>query len=481
MNEETKQILLRELKPWLLKDTQGRPLSPISSLHGVFNEGLAFKPYFDMIENMIKQIVGTDNILDGEFNYNDIVRIIDELLLELNNSEVVITPSLPPTNQRDNNRFYLECTEPPKGKGFIRRPVGVRVNLESGTIERLGEGIGKSLDDFYNILPWAARRRCHVDSNGTVVRYFGDVGWDSSDKTYDTMVEIPMFYYKRIPIKQLDGDLLIWEDWVSYDAVDGYYVHPAFIKNEKIYDKIYVGAYETSVQNSVYMSVPDNTPVKTTLTTHIQKIKQKGTQWNNHNYDYIAMEQMLLLISTASFNSQSSIGTGIVSGSNNTGSTKDMGLRCGSGGVNGSSGVNFFGVENLWANIWKIISGVSIDTATHTLRIGKDYDESSLMYNTNMIIPTITTADSYFMCSVQYSENFDYLYIQKVIGRTNNILRESSDYYYYDRNPLVLVGGLNVDNAKCGMFSFYTSTTIADSRCSRVICYPGGGRPIYGE
>lgn len=475
-----KEILLRELKAWLLKNGKQEPIAPIISADTIFIGEKTFDEYFTYIENIIKEIVGKDDVLQGEYSFEDITEIVMKLLEALQHCKVIITDQMPPVEERNSREFYMRGKHRRK-KDFIRHPAGVRVNLKTGTITRLGEGAGRELEDFNRILPWAGRRRCLLNEQGKVVSYFDDDdSYDPNSTEYDTMVEIPLFYYKRVPISYEGTQLVEWEDWVSYDAKEGYFVHPAFVMKQSISQKVYISAYESSLSNDLQtlVSHPDK-PVARDL--DIESLRdlanKKGEGWHLMNFDYYAMEQLLLLISTASFDSQTSVGFGISNSQEykNAGETKDMGTTCGSSANDGNSSVNFFGVENLWSHTWKYLDGASILGLERNLYIGKEFNEDSLRYMTDVCFADGNTKITHFF----NDSLMDYVYVpHPTVTEEDTIITGSKDRVEISGNAdykYLLVGGNNKYGDKCGIFSYATETNVDhESISSRIMFYPRG-------
>lgn len=253
------------------------------------------------------------------------------------------------------------------------------------------------------------------------------------------MVRQPKFWYKVVPIEteEITSDDptqtgvhgysgVRMKYYIADRPIPGFKLHPAFINaNGDEVDCYYIGAYEACLydvseseyrlydswqvtydsETGTYTVVATNTyPASTSdKLSSIAGVKpasgqsssvfkranvstmarNRGAGWDNLNIKILSAEQLLMAIEYASFNSQASVGTGIVSYADGktynlsafTGSTYSIGngsgeaastLRLQNNGTlntytsSGYVSVKYRGVENHWGNIWKYISGVSV-------------------------------------------------------------------------------------------------------------------------
>lgn len=443
-----------EIKLYQFRNQQGEPISPLTDIKTIVDEKGPIKPRYDYIKEMLYNIIGDAHDPNIKYSWQEVLDIVNRLLIEYGKAPVQLCGELPPLKDRQPNKVYI------KYKNLYQTgQYGVRVDMETGTVVRLGDNYGKTLDDFYNILPWAGRRRCHIDNNCNIIDYYGDVGFDTSESgKYHTFVESQLFYYKRVPVKVLNNELVIWEDWISYYPHEGYNVHPAFISNGKIKDKIYIGAYEGYISSVGHLcSIPDVTPTcAKTLEQFKIASKFKSSKFDMMDINQYSAEQMLFLISTASLDSESSIGRCITRTTEttckNTGQTKNMGSICGKpGGINTlDQSINFFGVENLWGNRIVGLQSTKLDANNKLLIYGNQ---------TNITVPT----SAGYITRIAYNTNYDYLYIASSMSSdvSQSIFK---DYKYstgakaYTDDCMLYMGESQINS--CGIFSqqFYSST-----------------------
>ena len=281
---------------------------------------------------------------------------------------------------------------------------GVEWDITNKRFTRLNNALGLSAtlgsngivsSDFDNVYPWSEMRRCNLSDDGVVTAYYGDSNFSETGSNGQVMVEIPKFYYKTIPVAYTvsNGDVVPTkvQFYISNAKLDGYSLHPAFIRDNVILDYIYLGAYEASVYdvsaaryvadfgfdgaNDILGSVKGLKPVsgKTstfTRATARNMARRRGAGWEQQDFLSTSAVQLMMLIEFASFDSQTDIGAGVSNktddGSNNmaenTGYTSGLGNKSGNAATSSSSyrAVTYRGIENLWGNIWVWIDGINI-------------------------------------------------------------------------------------------------------------------------
>jgi hypothetical protein len=121
---------------------------------------------------------------------------------------------------------------------------------------------------------FSAIKRCNVDDgtfgepNGTVKAYYGDAGYAEDGSNGQVMDEISQVWYK---IEFVNG--VMFMD-IASEELDGFSLHPAFIRNGVIKDKIYVGAFQAS-----FYDVSGSTYADYYQTEHSTSITGSGTSW----------------------------------------------------------------------------------------------------------------------------------------------------------------------------------------------------------
>lgn len=201
---------------------------------------------------------------------------------------------------------------------------GVRrdINSHSPTLKRVGDavglvanaGIGSEIvrNDFDNIYPWCAMRKCTLADDGTVTSYFGDANYVEDGSIGQVMVEIPKYYYAHYIDEP--GAHEYW--YISKEKINSKYrlPQPFIAKDGTELDKIYIGAYfaesepnnpsaeykATSISGNVYFG---NTM---SLASAITNAKNRGKNWHNIDIlEWCDVIQPLFIIEFATLDSQS--------------------------------------------------------------------------------------------------------------------------------------------------------------------------------
>lgn len=133
-----------------------------------------------------------------------------------------------------------------------KSPILQRVGASVGMVAGTGVGADNNVvNDFDDIYPWSAMKRCTMTANGTITAYKGDVNYTEDGSIGNVMVEIPKFYIKRV-VDENSG--LIYR-YICKEKLAGYRLPEGFIRNGQEVEKIYVAAYPSSVKNNQYSSV----------------------------------------------------------------------------------------------------------------------------------------------------------------------------------------------------------------------------------
>lgn len=285
---------------------------------------------------------------------------------------------------------------------------GLEWDVTNKIFTRLGSALGMTailgsdgivVSSFDNVYPWSKMRRCNLTDDGVVVAYYGDAAFSETGSNGQVMVEIPKFYYKTVPVAYTvsNGDVVPTkiQYWISDAPLEGYSLHPAFIRNGQEIDYIYLGAYEASVYdasaakyvsdfafdsaNDILGSVKGLKPVSGKNATFTRAIarsmaRRRGDGWEQQDFLSTSAVQLLMLIELGTFDTQTSVGEGVSTktddGSNNmaenTGYTSSLGNKSGNIATSSSSykAVTYRGIENLWGNIWVWIDGINIQNSS---------------------------------------------------------------------------------------------------------------------
>ena len=397
---------------------------------------------------------------------------------------------------------------------------GVEVDYENRTFVRLAGAVGKTPGADFDSA-FGGRRRCNLADDGTVNAYFGDAGYKEDGSNGQVMVEQPKFYYKVVPLK-LDRvtngkgfHLRKARYYVSITKKAGFKVHPAFVKNGVEKEKIYLSAFEGSlydVSASAYIlddaqiadftagtgdklsSIANAKPISGSSQNLTRRncgilAENRGTGWSQAYAATIACSQLLFTIEYASMNTQSKIGAGVTSktddGATNmselTGATTNLGNASGSvTNTNGYNVVSYRGEENLWGNIWKFTDGMNIycdaSQGIHSLYIADNaFAESKNTDNYKDAGITLATKDGY-VSAMAYNEEFDWLFVPaETLG--DSALPVGDSFYqnvsFFTGYRVALLGGHWAYGSPAG--AFFWNVYIDPSNRGRII----GGRLVY--
>ena len=182
-----------------------------------------------------------------------------------------------------------------EGTAMVCERIGDSKNLHTNLLK--GESWADPYDnDFDEVYPWSEIRECYFDEQGKV-HY--DIG-ETVEKSKDIMVEIPKFYIKR---EVIDDEEQIY---ISKSYHEGYTVHPAFKKDDKVVDHIYIGKYLSSISEQSIGSYPKQVPLIDLSINEINGyLSKKGDSWKELDLVTLNMLQSLWLVETGIKNTQS--------------------------------------------------------------------------------------------------------------------------------------------------------------------------------
>lgn len=368
--------------------------------------------------------------------------------------------------------------------------VGICVDYQNKTFKRLAGAYDKTAGEDFDTFPmFGGRKRCNVSDDGTIVAYYGDADYAEDGSMGQVMVYQPKFYYKVVPLvfdKNTDSNigyhLRKANYYVSSRPKTGFKLHPAFYDvNGNEVDYILLSAYEGSMYDvSASEYVNDGTNTETAIETGdllcsvagvkpISGLKKSLTKanlelmaqnrnsgWHLETIKATSANQLLMIIELGTMNTQTGIGSGVTSITDNsayncaslTGSTADLGNGTGSaaetineiGGAEtayttaGKVSVSYRGVENPWGNIWKHINGVNI-WGDGTMCGGQPYiannftfNESKNSDNYEAVGFTLPNASGYINAMGYGGEDFDWLLMPSEIDGTSAL--PVGDYTY---------------------------------------------------
>jgi hypothetical protein len=368
--------------------------------------------------------------------------------------------------------------------------LGLQVDFENKTFKRLAGAVNLSQGaDFDKFTMYGGRRRCNVSDDGTITAYYGDESYTEDGSNGQVMVYQPAFYYKVVPLKlEKNSDSGIGYHlrkanyYVSSKPKTGFKLHPAFYdENGNEVGYILYSAYEGSMYDvSANAYVNDGVDTDTAIETGdllcsvagkkpisgLKKVltkanlelmaQNRSTNWHLETIKAISANQLLMIIELGTMNTQTAIGQGIVSITDNTsyncssltGSTASLGNDTGQatetvneiGGtettynVNGKVSVSYRGVENPWGNIWKHVQGINI-WGDGTMCGGQPYIAEGFTYNerknTDPYHPvgfTLAKANGYVNAMGYGLEEYDWLFMPSEVGGSSAL--PVGDYLY---------------------------------------------------
>jgi len=346
------------------------------------------------------------------------------------------------------------------------------------TEDTLGEAVSTTLSDA--LLPIQANmKRCVINDSG-VVQYYLDAS-DSTLKEDGTtasnldgtdgqvMVQIPKFWYKY----GYAGTTHTWE--VSTTEIDGYSVHPAFIKNGETVDYRYIGAYEgigwdngttayidcgtaaannwaggaIDLANDKLSSVSGKAPMMDETRAEFRAIAaNRGTGWRQQDFDLVSAIQLLYLVEYADWDSQSMIGEGRTALSGGTwvkdsyiGVTgKSNGDGNGTNSVGGNTNnayMTYRGIENFFGNIWKWVDGININAnVPYVSNTDTNFADDTATNYTALGI-TLANANGYPVSLEQQARGF----LPSAVGGSSSTYL--TDYYWQGAGWRVVMLGVD--------------------------------------
>lgn len=374
--------------------------------------------------------------------------------------------------------------------------VGIQVDYENKVFKRLAGAQGLNAGkDFNSFRAFGGRRRCNVADDGTILAYYGDYYYRDDGSNGQVMVYQPAFYYRVVPIAMdkntttgVGYHLRKANYYISDTPHLGFKLHPAFYdENGNEVEYVLMSAYEGSMYDvSASEYVNDKTNTSTVIETGdllcsvagvkpISGLKKplskpnaemmasnRGTGWHLETIKITSANQLLMMVELGTMNTQTAIGQGVVSISDNpsyncssyTGSTASLGNTTGQATetineidsikiayvVSGKLSVTYRGVENPWGNIWKHIQGINI-WGDRTMDGGQPYiannfvfDESKNDDNYEPVGFTLPTYNGYISAMGYGSKKFDWLLMPSEVWGSSAL--PVGDYCYITSNLL---------------------------------------------
>lgn len=270
-----------------------------------------------------------------------------------------------------------------------------------------------------------------------------------------TMVWIPKFYYRaHTPTTGTYAGKKCWE--IADSAVDGFVVHPAFMKAGVEISGFYVGAYECSADASDFnkaASIVGRGPMVNiefpTMQARCAARNTGGqTGWHLWNIYELAAIQMLCLVELGSPDVQTHIGSG------NSSSSAAV--------EPGSSNAKWRGISELWGNVWHAVDGLKGSGTTIQIldRLG-----NGTYVNTGVSAPASSGYPKDMMDGSGAGYDFNDVFIPKNIDATASNGTYGDYYYEAISNFVCYHGGYWENGAGAGLFflSLNNTTSLAYS------------------
>ena len=203
--------------------------------------------------------------------------------------------------------------------------------------------------------------------------------------------------------------------------------------------------------------------------------KNKGSKWSQYDYASWCAVWLLYLVEFADFDSQSAIGRGNVdSGSKkNTGGTDSMTYHTGrASGSDGSTQVQYRGIEDPWGNVYEWIDGINFNSrAAYICTNPANYADDT---QSNYTAAGVTLASSGWIKDIGFSSSFPWAFLPDTVGGSETTY--IPDYLLSSPGWCVLsVGGYYDYGSDAGLFYFnanYASSSAGSSIGARLLYHP---------
>ncbi|WP_139995371.1 hypothetical protein [Kurthia sp. Dielmo] len=295
----------------------------------------------------------------------------------------------------------------------------------------------KTKEFFDEEMPQGKMKRVALDMNGQVqgvhdkddTNKWADgtpVNWSNYlNNGWNCMVQIPKFYYRAA-----EGEYGVSENVtrieISETPVDGFSIHPAFVRNDKEQAYQYVGAFASSLIGGKYRSLPSKAVAyhNTLYTIKDDGWKSINTMCSANGYGY----RMMDVFHVGMLQCLMSVEFGDVNAFKKFGGVSTGGLRTSSGlGSNGhdnyskatdSSYIDYRGIESVIGRSGTTIGGMHVSGTYYVYITGNkdtpnlELGYSSPMANNKLAIPAQGVSNYY----CYYDQNKSYRLTQ--VGRT---------------------------------------------------------------
>ena len=327
-------------------------------------------------------------------------------------------------------------------------------------------------------------KRCNVADNGTINAFDGDAGYTENGTNGQVMVYVPKFWYKLDVSESgsLDGNNIRKGTWSIADVpTDGFKLHPAFLAVDGVTELDYFlygafdavgqdsnGTYSTSYNTTSYKlgSVGGNSykpSVSLTRATARTMATNRGTGWYSAGVKQTMAIQMLFAVEYG-FNSQTTLGNGIVSVSaaSNTGTTTGS---TSSGDLSGkTTAVNYRGIENFWGNVWNWIDGINFYERTPYICNSYSFADATSSGYTSI---SFNLPSSNYITALGYDSTNDWILLPSESSSTSAVSGPIGDYVASNSSWRVArLGGHWGSDSNAGAFCWSGSVDSSSSSSS---------------
>lgn len=340
-----------------------------------------------------------------------------------------------------------------------------------------------TLDGDVNTLNvYSNMKRCNVADDGTINAMDGDLTYVEDGSNGQVVVKVNKFYYK-LDVSQT-GDLdrvnIRKGRWSIADTRldNSYKLHPAFLAADGVTELEYFlygafdavgqdsnGTYSTSYNTTSYKlgSVGGNSykpSVSLTRATARTMATNRGVGWYSAGVKQTMAIQMLFAVEYG-FNSQTTLGNGIVgsSAASNTGTTTGS---TSSGDLSGkTTAVNYRGIENFWGNVSNWIDGINFSNRTPYICNSYSFadDTSSGYTSISFNLPS-----SNYITALGYDSNNDWIMLPSESSSTANPNDPIGDYVNSSSSWRVArLGGFWYYDSHAGAFCWNGNHDSSDS------------------
>ena len=263
---------------------------------------------------------------------------------------------------------------------------GVRrdVDTSSSAWERTHDAVGLVANaqfgttavqnDFDNIYPWSEIISYNYKYNSTTgvvtETEYGDSAFKFDGTNGEVLTRIPEFYYRRYQQTESDGKTYEYLQ-ISKDYIEG------FTKSETFSVGRYTISGSASDVHSKSGVQPLGNKTITDFRNYIRNTSTLGNDFGQMDYHYFIL-QLLYLVEYADYNTDTTIGNGVMTSTAmvQSGGCDNLGMKTGKNGNNGTFSIIYRGIEDIYGNIGQWVDGVNIrNYVTYICYNPQEYDE----------------------------------------------------------------------------------------------------------